>query len=71
MQESTVSTGSIWPPEEPERDENDLTQHLRIISSYKSQPGIPRKPRGSWLKKRSRPGPDRTPDFIEIGDPTA
>lgn len=71
MQKSTVATD--WPPEEPEseRDENDITLPLRIISSYRSQPGIPRKPRGSWFKKRTRPGADRTPDFVEIGDPTA
>lgn len=71
MEKSTVLISNVWPPEETESDENDITHPLRIISSYKSQPGIPRKPRGSWFKKRVRPGADRTPDFIEIGDPTA
>jgi hypothetical protein len=71
MQKSTASTGSAWPPEEAQLEENDITQPLRIISSRTSPPGIPRKPRGSWFRKREQPGADRTPDFIEIGDPTA
>ncbi len=71
MQKATSSTESTWQPEAPERDENDDTQPLRIISSRTPNSGIPFKPRGSWFKKHEQPGARRTPDFTEIGDPAA
>ncbi len=71
MQESAISTEALWQPEATERDENDVTQPLRIISSRQPHPGIPPKPRGSWFKKSEQPGVPRTPDFTEIGDPAA
>jgi hypothetical protein len=71
MQKSAISTGTAWQPEATERDENDVTQPLRIISSRQPHPGIPPKPRGSWFKKQEQPGVARTPDFTEIGDPAA
>ncbi len=71
MQKTASSAGSAWQPEATQRDENDLTQPLRIISSRQPHPGIPPKPRGSWFKKHEQPGVRRTPDFTEIGDPAA
>lgn len=71
MQKSVASIGNAWRLEKSDSDENDLTQPLLIISSRTSHPGIPRKPRGSWFKKSKQLGGDRTPDFIEIGDPSS
>jgi hypothetical protein len=53
-----------------ERDEHDITQPTRIISSRETRPRIPR-PRVSWFKKHEEDGVRRTPDFTEIGDPPA
>ena len=53
-----------------ERDENDVTQPVRIISSRQTRPGVPR-PRVTWFKKYEEDGVRRTPDFTEIGDPPA
>jgi hypothetical protein len=52
----------------PERDENDVTHPVRIISSRQTRPGVPR-PRVSWFKKYEEDGVRRTPDFTEIGVP--
>jgi hypothetical protein len=71
MPKTTSSTESTWQPEAPERDEDDLTQPLRIISSRAPHSGMPFKPRGSWFKRYEQPGARRTPDFTEIGDPAA
>jgi hypothetical protein len=69
MEKTVSSTESVWQTEVPERDENDDTQPLRIISSRTPHSGIPPRPRGTWFKKHEQPGVRRTPDFTEIGDP--
>jgi hypothetical protein len=69
MQKSTNTTEIAWQPEAPERDENDDTQPLRIISSRMPHSGIPVKPHGSWFKRYEPRDDRRTPDFTEIGDP--
>jgi hypothetical protein len=60
----------LVPPAIPERDENDVTQPIRIISSRHTRPRAPR-PRVSWFKKYEEDGLRRTPNFTEIGDPQA
>ena len=54
----------------PQRDKNDDTLPIRIISSRDTQPVVPR-PRVSWFKKYEEDGVRRTPEFTEIGDPPA
>ena len=65
-----IARQPVVPAVVPERDENDVTQPVRIISSRKTQPGVPRR-RGSWFKKYEEDGVYRTPAFTEIGDPPA
>jgi hypothetical protein len=68
----TPSVGTAWQPPPAPRDENDITQPIRIISSHDPQSGGPRNRRpDSWFKKYEEEGVDRTPDFTEIGDPQA
>jgi hypothetical protein len=70
----TPSVGTAWQPLKPPaapRDENDITQPLRIISSHDPQSGGPRNRRVSWFKKYQEEGVQRTPGFTEIGDPAA
>jgi hypothetical protein len=70
----TPNVGTAWQPRKPPatpRDENDVTQPIRIISSHDPQSGGPRYRRVSWFKKYEEDGVRRTPDFTEIGDPQA
>lgn len=70
----TPNVGTVWQPRKPPaapRDENDVTQPIRIISSHDPQSGGPRYRRVSWFKKYEEDGVRRTPDFTEIGDPQA
>jgi hypothetical protein len=53
-----------------ERDQNDITQPIRIISSRETRPDVPT-PRVSWFKKYEEDGVRRTPEFTEIGDQKA
>ena len=71
MRETPTATRIASQPVVPavaERDENDVTHPVRIISSRKTRPGVPR-PRVTWFKKHEEDGVRRTPDFTEIGDP--
>ena len=63
-----IGSQPVVPGGGPERDENDVTHPVRIISSRQMQPGVPR-PRVSWFKKYEEDGVRRTPDFTEIGVP--
>ena len=65
-----IACQPVIPAAAPERDENDVTQPTRIISSRKTRPCVP-SPRVSWFKKYEEAGVRRTPDFTEIGDPPA
>ena len=65
-----IGSPTVVPAVVPERDEHDITQPVRIISSRQTRPGVPR-PRVSWFKKYEEDGVRRTPDFTEIGDPPA
>jgi hypothetical protein len=74
MRETPISTRiarqPVVPEGVPERDENDITQPVRTISSRETRPGGGSR-RGSWFKKYEEDGGRRTPDFTEIGDPAA
>ena len=50
-----------------ERDQNDITLPIRIISSRETRPDVPT-PRVSWFKQHEEDGVRRTPEFTEIGD---
>ena len=63
-----IGSQPVAPAVVPERDENDVTHPVRIISSRRTRPGVPR-PRVSWFKKYEEDGVRRTPDFTEIGVP--
>lgn len=65
-----IASQPLVPAVVAERDENDITQPVRIISSRQTQPGVPR-PRVTWFKKHEEDGVRRTPDFTEIGDQKA
>jgi hypothetical protein len=70
----TPSVGTAYQPLKPPvapRDENDITQPIRIISSNDPQSGGPRNRRISWFKKYEEEGVHRTPDFKEIGEQQA
>ena len=70
----TPSVGTAYQPlKRPAapRDENDITQPIRIISSHDPQSGGLRNRRASWFKKYEEEGVQRTPDFKEIGDQQA
>ena len=63
-----IASQPLVPAVVPERDENDVTHPVRIISSRQTRPGVPR-PRVTWFKKHEEDGVRRTPDYTEIGDP--
>jgi hypothetical protein len=74
MMRETPSVGTDCQPRRPPaapRDQNDITQPIRIISSHDPQSGGQRNRRVSWFKKYEEEGVQRTPDFTEIGDPQA
>lgn len=70
MKESMIS--GTWQPKSPAlQDQNDVTLPIRIVSYRNFRTGGPRNSRVSWFKRYEEEGVRRTPDFTEIGDPTA
>ena len=71
MQGPMTKTQAASQPEASRREEHEITQPLRIISSRTPHPSVPVVFQGSWFKKYEQAGVRRTPDFTEIGDPAA
>jgi hypothetical protein len=68
------SAGTSWEPEtvRREEEENEITQPMRVICSREPHATVPRKPRQRLYEEKEAEGEiQRTPDWNEIGDPTA
>jgi len=71
MRTSQNARESDWRPDAEERDENDITQPIRVICSRDSHPDKPRNPRERWFKEKEEPAVPHTPNWTEIGKPAA